>query len=288
MIAAGERKHDKAIFKNVEPGLIYQLFTYDKNGMHPAGYPVMLKEGNKIHQFTPDTTKTESVRVYRKYRLAEWLYNYMNYMVGGVIEGSNEPTFSSLAFRYEITDSVKNVITKTFFPGPSGHLRYIRYKAPYNRKIDLSEVVFYREQDSKRITDIEISGSKSAEIYKNGYLSNIADGDLLTYYRSADTAAVVSFDFKKDVQLSKIEITPRTDDNYIRKGDLYELFYHSGSEGWKSLGRQTASELFLDYSAVPENALLWLHNHTRGREEQVFYMKDGKQVFTGRTEAQGF
>jgi hypothetical protein len=34
---------------------------------------------------------------------------------------------------------------------------------------------------------------------------------------------------------------------------------------------------------MPENALLWLRNHTRGREEQVFYIKDGKQVFTGRT-----
>jgi hypothetical protein len=34
---------------------------------------------------------------------------------------------------------------------------------------------------------------------------------------------------------------------------------------------------------VTENALLWLHDHTSGREEQVFYIKDGKPVFTGKT-----
>lgn len=28
-----------------------------------------------------------------------------------------------------------------------------------------------------------------------------------------------------------------------------------------------------------KGALLWLHNHTRGKEEQCFYMRDGKQIF---------
>jgi hypothetical protein len=149
-------------------------------------------------------------------------------------------------------------------------------------------VAFFREEDGSRIMDMSVSGGKSAEIYKNGSLENISDGDPLTYYRSADASAIVVFDLKKEVRLSRIEITPRTDDNYIRTGDVYELFYHAGYDGWKSLGKQTAEELFLDYDNVPGNALLWLHNHTRGREEQVFYIKDGKQVFTGRAESQGF
>lgn len=288
LIDMGEIKEGRATFKNVEPGLIYQLFSYSGTGIESAGFPVLLKERGQFHQFVPDTTRRESVRIYRKYRLAEWLSNYMNRMVGGVIEGANDPSFAFPVFHYAITDSVRDIITKSFYPGPLGHVRYIRFKAAYNKKIDLAEITFYNEQTGTCIRDMAISGSSPAEIYKNGSLKNIADGDLLTYYMSADTGAVVLFDFRKEVELSQIEITPHTDDNYIRKGDTYELFYHAGREGWKTLGRQTAVELYLDYSDVPQNSLLWLHNHSRGREEQVFYMKDGKQVFTGRTEAQGY
>jgi hypothetical protein len=283
LIAVGEITDGKAKFENVEPGLIYQLFTYDKENMQPAGYPVLLKENNQIHQFKADTSRRQPVRLFRKHRLPDWLYYDINSIVGGVIEASADAGFSSLSFHYAIQDSVRDVITKTFYPDPSDPIRYVRYRAPRHRAIDLSEVVFSREGDGARIIDMSVSGDKSGDIYKNGSLGNISDGDPLTYYRSADEAAVVVFDLKKETRLSRIEITPRTDDNYIRIGDVYELFYHAGGEGWKSLGKQTAKELFLDYDNIPENALLWLHNRTRGREEQVFCIKDGRQVFTGRT-----
>lgn len=48
--------------------------------------------------------------------------------------------------------------------------------------------------------------------------------------------------------------------------------------GW-SLGRKTAVEAQLVYENVPVNALLWLTNLSRGRDEQVFYIEDGEQVF---------
>lgn len=288
LIDIGRIKDGKACFKNVETGLIYQLFTYNRRRIQPVGYPVILKEDGEYQQFIPEVNTAQSLRLFRKYRLAEWLYSHMNYMVNGVVEVSDEPDFSSQIFRYEIKDSVKDVITKTFHFEGKEFVRYIRFKAPYNRKINLSEVAFYKKGSESQITDINISGSKSADIYKNGYLENISDMDLLTYYMSADTGAIVSFDLKKNVQLSKIEITPRTDDNYIRKGDLYELFYHAGPIGWKSLGKQKAENLYLDYENVPQNALFWLKNHTRGQEEQVFYMKDNKQIFTGRTELSSF
>jgi hypothetical protein len=282
LIAMGEMTDGKARFENVEPGLIYQLFTYDKESKQPAGYPVLLKENNQIHQFKADTSHRQSVRLFRKHRLPDWLYADINSIVGGVIETSADAGFSSPSFRYTIQDSVRDIITKTFHPDPSEYVRYIRFRAPRNRTIGLSEVAFFREEDGAQIRDMSVSGGKPAEIYQNGLLEYISDGDPLTYYRSADTAAVVVFDLKKKTRLSRVEITTYTDDNYIRIGDVYELFYHAGGAGWKSLGKQIAEELFLDYENVPENALLWLHNRTRGREEQVFYIKDGRQVFTGR------
>lgn len=35
----------------------------------------------------------------------------------------------------------------------------------------------------------------------------------------------------------------------------------------------------LKFCGVPSNALLFLHNHTRGKEERIFFYKDGEQLW---------
>ena len=80
-------------------------------------------------------------------------------------------------------------------------------------------------------------------------------------------------------KIEKIVYMPRNDDNFIRLGDQYELFYQDGFRGWISLGRQVASELTLHYDNIPKNSVLWLRNLSRGREETVFRNEDGRQVF---------
>ena len=63
--------------------------------------------------------------------------------------------------------------------------------------------------------------------------------------------------------------------------DVYkrqELFCHAGTEGWKSLGKQRADTTCLDW-IVPDNALFWLRDLTRGREEHIFFMQNGRQKF---------
>lgn len=87
------------------------------------------------------------------------------------------------------------------------------------------------------------------------------------------------YDLGKETSISRIDFSPRNDDNFIWPGDEYELFYHDGTNGWKSLGRQTATTRVLK-CRVPHNALLWLRNLTKGHEEQVFIIRNNKQVFT--------
>lgn len=73
---------------------------------------------------------------------------------------------------------------------------------------------------------------------------------------------------------------PRNDDNYIASGELYELFYHNGTEGWISLGKQMGISDSLIYENIPSNAMLWLRNLTKGREEQQFILGErGEQMF---------
>ena len=69
----------------------------------------------------------------------------------------------------------------------------------------------------------------------------------------------------------------RHDMNMIKRGDEYELFYYDLE--WKSLGRQVAETDSLVYHNVPDNALLWLKNHTGGKEERIFTYDNGKQRF---------
>ena len=57
------------------------------------------------------------------------------------------------------------------------------------------------------------------------------------------------------------------------------MLFRSGSKGWISLGQKMATDTYLEYDNVPANALLHLRNRTRGEEEHIFYMKDGKQEF---------
>lgn len=84
---------------------------------------------------------------------------------------------------------------------------------------------------------------------------------------------------EKTTAVKRFIFFPRNDDNYVWPGDEYELFYQDGINGWKTLGVQTATGWELEYR-VPDNALLWLRDRTKGREEQVFIYKDGKQYFT--------
>lgn len=86
----------------------------------------------------------------------------------------------------------------------------------------------------------------------------------------------------KDEWIKKIVYVPRNDENFISMGHEYELFYQNGPDGWVSLGRKTATELRLVYNNVPKNALLWLHNLSAGKEEQVFYMQNGQQIFLNK------
>jgi hypothetical protein len=51
---------------------------------------------------------------------------------------------------------------------------------------------------------------------------------------------------------------------------------------WHSMGQKVADDTKLIYRDVPANALFWLRNHTRGKEEHVFTITgNGEQWWPG-------
>lgn len=106
---------------------------------------------------------------------------------------------------------------------------------------------------------------------------NVFDGNPYTSmdYREP-SGGWAGLDFGHPIQIQKITFSPRNRDYFIRKGDLYELFY-AQTNGWESLGQQTATSDSLSYNNAPEGALLYLRNHSRGNDERIFEMENGKQ-----------
>ena len=81
------------------------------------------------------------------------------------------------------------------------------------------------------------------------------------------------------MKISYFRYLPRNDDNFIKEGELYELFYWDNNQ-WNSLGKQTGtSKQYLEYTNAPLNSLFWLRNLTKGKEERIFTYENGEQVW---------
>lgn len=110
-------------------------------------------------------------------------------------------------------------------------------------------------------------------------MDHVIDNDPLSFFLSQEKGVEVILDLGKKMVIDQLDYMPRNDDNFISPGDTYELFYHAGVEGWKSLGRRQADTTFFDWD-VPDNALFWLRDLTRDREEHIFFMQNGQQKFS--------
>ena len=143
---------------------------------------------------------------------------------------------------------------------------------------ELAEIHFYADKElSQPIRYIPCQYDSLAFIPSNRNFNYIQDGDPLTFITSEEKGQFIAFDFQKPVAIQSLLYMPRNDDNFIRHGDNYELFYWDHNK-WISLGAQTAAADTL-YFKAPAKALLWLRNLTRGDEEAFFEYREGRQHF---------
>ena len=274
------RDGEQAVVRNIEPEVIYQPL-YNKEGLfQPCGYPFMIKD-DTVRTFTPDMEKNVSLAIKRKYPLQNHILEYMSWMTGSKIEGSNDVNFRSKEVLYCITDTPR--VNVNFYPShPSRPYRYVRFVPRDGWRAELAELAFYENtQDDTAISSKAISGCLPVDGDPAYAMDKANDGDWLTFFFSEEASGTVTFDLQRPAWIRKILFVPRNDDNFITPGNNYELFYQSGTSGWKSLGKQTATTYELVYSNIPDGVLLWLRNLTRGKEEQVFYIENGEQCFVG-------
>ena len=266
----------EADFFYVEPDLIYFPSCMESGKITATGYPFILKEKQAVY-FIPDTTDLTTIILKRKYPIRNNL-TFFGSACGVKIEGANRIDFKDAKLLYEVTDTPR-VNYNIIYPMLQEKFRYIRYSAPENKQIQLGEWYMLNEKNDVPIIPMKIMANHLLDETHEKNLSLMFDGDWSSFYMSAVNGEQLIFDLGKAQQLHSFIFIPRNDDNFIHLGDLYELFYHAGCKGWLSLGLQIAKDTELQYKNVPSGAILWLHNHTRGKEERCFYMKDEKQIF---------
>lgn len=274
-IAKADR--ESTVFFNIEENLIYCPVFYEAGHYVEAGYPFVLINSKPIY-FIPNIDVMSDIDLIRKFPITSTLRRHLASAIGVTIEGANCEDLSDATLLYHVGDTL-NTVHNNIYLSENSKFRYITYKAADSRRIELSELWCYSDNANTTIYNSKIIGIPELKGIHRKITNLIIDNDFVSYYMSAIEGEKLVFDLGRSVSVRKISFSPRNDDNFIHIGDSYELFYHGGLKSWISLGKQKALEPQLHYKNVPNDALLWLHNETRGKEEQVFYYKNGIQIF---------
>ncbi len=264
------QKNNRAIFKDIEPGIIYFPIISGKHGFETCGVPFLLQHDGNVLNFIPNTNNKTEILLNRKMPVTFNLKEKMGSVIGSVIQIGESPHGL-----WRELDSIKVIPDHNFYRIPVGQDvqgRYIRISSSVTPKPEIGEVI---------VSSDSLANSRLALTYvnkkKKGKWENIVDGDILSWYHYVAGKRGIILLVESDDPINSIFLVPRNDDNYVVPGEEYELLYFDRN-GWKSLGKKMAEGFDVTYD-VPENAVFWLRNLTKGREEQIFICRDGKQLF---------
>jgi len=272
------RKRDSVTIKNIGYPCVFLPVYYKYGELHPAEYPLLVAGQDSSRYLKPDFNHIRTVRLKRKFMETRAL-DFVDSLRGGHFELADNPQFRNALKYYIPEDAGYNYQT---IDVPEGRkFRYIRYMPRKHSMGNIAEIEVYSALDSSRKLDGTVIGNyESAD--KFHLMENIVDGNVLSYAmcKVSQKEPWVGLDLGKEEAIDRICYLPRSDDNFIREGEKYELCFWD-KDGWVSLGFKIGSRETqeLVYDNVPENALLILHNHTKGKEERIFTYENDKQIW---------
>lgn len=271
-----KRTGDMALFRKMGRGIVYLPVAYDEmDKLTPVSHPFVLNLDGSIRVLQAHDIEKETVRLVRKYRESNMLNQYCKGIKGGKFQVANQKDFSD-SVTVAVIDDVIECHFHTLASSDLSKYRYFRYLTTSNSNYNMAEVEIYDENDNRIVTELVFDST-------TGHTSKrLFDGNVLTYYASymaKDAPAWAAVEFKNPESVSKIRFLPRNDDNFIREGEVYQLYYWNESN-WMLIEETIGNrEGILYMDNVPTNALLLLHNATRGVEERIFTYENGKQVW---------
>lgn len=267
---------DSIRFTNVEGDVIFRLAKWDGKDLHMCSDPFLFEKfSGNIRSFQAVAEK-DTISLYFKYHLYNETFIFR--MPGGVFEGSNDVDFMNHDTLFLVTD-VPERLNNTIYINPKKKYRYVRYKGGKDSFCNIAEVAFFAAASEEPALQGKVIGTPGCFEQDGSHeYTNVFDGNPYTSFNYMfPSAGWAGLDLGKPCRIEKIVYVPRNRDNFIRKGDIYELLYWDNKQ-WISAGYKKASSDSLLY-VVPKGSLLYLKNHTRGRDERIFEYMNGKQRF---------
>lgn len=272
----GKINGKKAGFKKIGKNVAYLPVYYGQWGVSPAADPFILTKNGNIKKLIPDHSKMQTLILKRKYKPGN-VPEKGKLLVGGRFQVSNKADFSDSLTVYTVND-IPEILYNSVNLNLKKPYRYFRFLSPPDSQGgQISEIEIYSADSGTKLSE-KVIGNMHCDA--GWEAANAFDGDPLTSYQCVwGEIGWVGMEFGKPVNITYFRYLPRNDDNFIKEGEEYELFYWENFQ-WNSLGKQVGtSKQYLEYTNAPINALFWLRNLTKGKEERIFTYENGKQVW---------
>lgn len=261
-------------YRNFKAGTVICIAQYQQGKMVPSTLPMrtLMEKGKGKLAIFKNKKEMEEIVLYTKFPPID--EPFLKNMAGGVVEGANRADFSDADVLVKVSMAPSRLCS-TFYPTGNRSYRYVRYRGADSTHCDIAEVSFYASPSDTTALKGEILASKGDKWEEQ---AKALDGDYYTSYSSeSPSGSWVGLKFSRSEAIRKIILVPRNRDNFIRQGDLYEL-YAWEHQKWCSLGIKEATADSITFQS-PKGSLLYLKDLTRGNQERVFEYKHGKQIW---------
>lgn len=266
----------KAFFRNMGREIAYIVLGFDGKCLVPVSEPFLLHWDGSIEYLTPDHTRLCRVELSRKFPQKDHTIELEHRVIGGKIQASDRKDFKNCKTFYTI-DSLSGSLVKEF--DNDSAYRYWRFMGPDGGWCNFSELQFFEKGDTT-LTPLKGKMIGTLEPYEDNDWwapEHAFDGDWLTGFHYRDSSGGwIGLDLGYPVCIDRFLCVPRSDDNGVHLGDMYELRYWDKGN-WHTAGVQKGKDWTLVYDSIPAGSLLWLRNLTRGQEERIFVYKDKRQ-----------
>lgn len=265
-------KAGKATFKAMGCNLVY-LPVYKSTNL-AAGCPFILThEGDMKILEANKSQRIHSILNRKYYWDTYWADSLMN---GGRFQGANKSDFSDAEDLYVFKGLTKPIYYNELTNNNKKY-KYARYLGPEGTNSTLSEIEFL-DKNGIEINGKQI-GTPGSYADKGNTIEKVFDKDILSYFEGATiSGSWAGLKFENPSIINTIRFMGRNDGNCIEIGDEYELVYWNDNQ-WESLSKRKAHCDTIKYNNCPANALFLLHDLTKGKQERIFTIKDGKQIF---------
>ncbi len=265
----GEMKDGKAYFKNIGRNILYIVQGFDGKQIINISDPFILHQNGSIEYYVFNGNEKRPLDIHRKYFEGRNVAEMRLRLKGGRIQAANRADFSDAVTMVTIENQY---VPDKFEINDNNGYRYWRYLGADGSHGSIAELQFFDVDTIATGTPIGCKSASKESIVK------AFDGNYLTNFETDEPdGAWVGMDFRTKKQICNVRIIPRSDDNDIHVGDVYELLYYNGNQ-WVSLGKKTATSNVLHYDDVPSHALYWVKDHTQGWDERPFILCENDNI----------